>query len=91
MSTTENAAAAAGAGQHEVEITVNEQAVTIAGPRVSGLEIKQAAINAGVAIQADFVLTEELPNNKTKVVGDGDIVTVNKNSRFLAVAPDDNS
>jgi hypothetical protein len=76
---------------HIVTITVNEQPVTIAGPHVSGLEIKQAAISAGVQIQLDFVLSEELANGRTRVVGDGDIVTVNKNSRFDAVAGDDNS
>ncbi len=76
---------------HVVTITVNEQPVTIAGPRVSGLEIKQAAISAGVQIQLDFVLSEELANGRTRIVGDGDIVTVNKNSRFDAVAGDDNS
>jgi len=77
--------------QHLVTVTVNENAVEIAGPKATGLEIKQAAIAQGLNIQLSFVLSEELPNRKTKIVGDNDEVTVNKNSKFVAVAPDDNS
>jgi len=77
--------------QHLVTVTVNEKAVEIAGPKATGLEIKQAAIAQDVNIQLSFVLSEELPNRKTKIVGDNDEVTVNKNSKFVAVAPDDNS
>ncbi len=72
-------------------ITVNESPVSINGPRVTGRQIKEAAIAAGVAIGLDFMLTEELPNGRSRVVGDDDVVTVNKNSRFDAVAGDDNS
>ena len=77
--------------EHLVTITVNEKPVEIAGPKATGLEIKQAAIAQGVNIQLSFVLSEELANRKTKIVGDNDEVTVNKNSKFVAVAPDDNS
>jgi len=77
--------------EHLVTITVNEKAVEIAGPKATGLEIKQAAIAQGVKIDLSFVLSEELPNRKTRIVGDTDVVTVNKESRFIAVAPDDNS
>ena len=77
--------------RHEVQITVNGQPVTVLGPRITGLAIKQAAIAQQVAIQLDFILSEELPNGKMKIIGDDDVVTVNKNSKFLAVAPDDNS
>lgn len=76
---------------HEVVITVNEKPVTVTGPEVAGLEIKQAAIAQGVQIGLDFQLSEELPNGRTRIVGDADEVTVNKNSRFDAVAGDDNS
>lgn len=76
---------------HEVVITVNEKPVPISGPRVTGLQIKEAAIAAGVSIGLDFQLSEELPNGRTRIVGDGDIVTVNKHSRFDAIAGDDNS
>lgn len=76
---------------HTITITVNEKPVAIDGPRVTGRQIKEAAIAAGVAIDVDFMLTEELPNGRSRVVGDDDVVTVNKNSRFDAVAGDDNS
>lgn len=83
--------AQANSKKHLVTITVNESAVRISGPRVTGLEIKQAAIAQGVDIQLDFVLSQEFPNRQTEVIGDDDTVTVNKNSRFVAIAPDDNS
>lgn len=76
---------------HTTIITVNEQLVPIQGPRVTGLQIKAAAIDAGLSITSDFLLTEELANGRARVVGDTDVVTVNKNSRFDAVAGDDNS
>ena len=76
---------------HMVTITVNERPVPIEGPRVTGLQVKQAAIAAGLQIGLDFLLTKELANGRSKVVGDTDEVTVNKNSRFDAVAGDDNS
>jgi multiubiquitin len=80
-----------GGKEHLVTITVNEKPVEIEGPRVTGLEIKQAAIAQGVKIELSFVLSEELPNRKTRIVGDTDVVTLTKHSRFVAVAPDDNS
>lgn len=76
---------------HTTIITVNEQPVPIDGPRVTGLQIKEAAIAAGLTIGLDFLLTEEGRNGRATVVGDTDVVTVNKNSRFDAVAGDDNS
>ncbi len=76
---------------HAVEITVNNKPVMIDGPRVTGLQIKEAAIAQGVSIQVSFQLSEELGNRQRRVVGDGDVVTVHKGSRFFAVAGDDNS
>jgi hypothetical protein len=88
MSTQEVTAVAR---EHDVVITVNERPVTVLGPKVTGLEIKQAAIAQGVPIHLDFVLSEELPNGRTRPVRDHDEVTVNKHSRFVAIPPDDNS
>jgi hypothetical protein len=76
---------------HLVTVTVNEKPVELEGPKATGLEIKQAAIAQGVKIEVSFVLSEELPNRRTRIVGDSDEVTINKHSRFVAVAPDDNS
>jgi hypothetical protein len=77
--------------RHTVSITVNNKAVEIIGPRVTGLQIKEAAIAQGVQIELDFQLSQELPSGETRIVGDTDVVTVNKNSVFTAVAGDDNS
>jgi hypothetical protein len=75
---------------HLVTITVNNKPVEVEGPRISGLAIKQAAIAQGVEIELDFQLAE-IKNNQREIIGDNDIVTVNKNSKFVATAPDDNS
>ena len=77
--------------EHLVTVAVNERPVELEGPKATGLEIKQAAIAQGVKIEVSFVLSEELPNRRTRIVGDTDEVTINKHSRFVAVAPDDNS
>lgn len=83
--------------QHEdtkerlVEITVNGKTVRVEGPKATGLAIKEAAIAQGVSIQLDFVLSEEIGDRRTKVIGDKDEFTVHPHSKFIAVAPDDNS
>lgn len=76
---------------HTVTVTVNNKPVQVTGPRVTGLEIKEAAIAQGVQIDAGFQLSEELPSGETRIIGDADVVTVNKHSTFTAVAGDDNS
>jgi hypothetical protein len=76
---------------HPVRILINEQPVEVAGPRASGLDIKEAAIHAGLPIDLGFQLIEELPHGRTRVIGDADVVEVRPGSRFLALAPDDNS
>jgi hypothetical protein len=77
--------------RHVVAILVNEQRVEIEGPRVTGADIKAAAISQGLPIDPGFQLIEELQHGRTQVVGDTDTVTVHPGSRFLALAPDDNS
>jgi len=76
---------------HTVVVHVNEKPVEVPAPKVTGLEIKQAAIQSGLAIQVDFVLSQEKPNGNTKIIGDEERITVNSQSRFIALAPDDNS
>lgn len=74
-----------------VEIAVNNKPVKVPGPRVTGLEIKQAAITQGVVIELDFQLAEIKKHGEHQILGDDDVVTVNKNSKFVATAADDNS
>lgn len=80
-----------GQAPHTVAVHLNNKAVTVPAPKATGQQIKQAGIDAGLSIKMDFVLSEEQPNGDTDIVGDLDVVTVNKQSRFLAIAPDDNS
>lgn len=74
-----------------VFITVNRKQVKIDGPKASGLEIKVAAIEQGVAIERDFQLAMVDAEGKQKIIGDEDIVEVTDKSTFFATAPDDNS
>ncbi len=74
----------------EVEILVNKKAVRVSGHHVTGLEVKEAAIAFGVAIQLNFQLALIKPD-KRKLIGDDEVVHVEDGSRFAATAPDDNS
>ncbi len=74
-----------------VFITVNRKEVKVDGPKVSGLEIKEAAIEQGLAIELDFQLAEETSDGKQKIIGDADSVEVTDKSVFFATAGDDNS
>jgi hypothetical protein len=76
---------------HFFTITVNGTPVSIAGPKTTGRAIKEAAIAAGVPIQLDFILSEELPNRKTRLIRDDDEVSIHEGSSFVALANDDNS
>src|SRR4051812_2750454 len=78
-------------GQHAVTVHVNNKPVRLDGPKTTGAQIKSAAIAQGVAIQANFQLLEELGGGRTRVVADGDILHINDEARFVAIAPDDNS
>jgi cell division protein ZapA (FtsZ GTPase activity inhibitor) len=75
---------------HSVTITVNNKSVTVTGPRLAGMAIKQAAVAVGVSIGLDFQLAEVRGKGRV-IIGDDELVTVNKNSKFFATAPDDNS
>jgi hypothetical protein len=76
---------------HLITVTVNEIPVQMKGPKATGLEIKQAAIEEGVEIQLDFVLSVELGPRQTRIIGDADEVVIHPHARFVAVPPDDNS
>lgn len=74
-----------------ITITVNEHPVQVTERELTGREIKQAAIDQGVAIGLDFVLYEHLGQHRTRIVGDDEPVRVHPGSRFEALANDDNS
>lgn len=74
-----------------ITVTLNEHPVTFPEHKVTGLEIKQAAIHQGIAIQPDFVLFEVKGEAPLKQLADTEAVTLHKGQIFRAVAPDDNS
>jgi len=75
----------------EVRVTVNEQFVTLSSHDVIGLEVKEAAIRAGVPIQPDFVLSEVLPNGEQRIIPDDRRIGVKTGDQFWAIPGDDNS
>jgi hypothetical protein len=74
-----------------VDIKVNHKQVVVPRHKVTGLEIKQAAIAQGVKIELSFQLSEELAHHQTRIVGNDEAVHVHDGSKFLAVHGDDNS
>ena len=72
-----------------VQVTVNNQKVKIHTP-ATGLEIKQAAIGAGVQIELDFILDLER-GDETVPIEDDQKVDLHDGDRFTAADGDDNS
>ena len=72
-------------------ISVNRKPVEVEESLVTGLQIKQAAIEQGVAIQLDFQLARVGPDGKHHITGDDDKVDIGKFKTFFATAADDNS
>jgi hypothetical protein len=76
--------------EHKVEVTVNNQPVTVEAPKNTGFGIKEAAIAQGVKIEADFQLAE-VHGKRREIIGDDDVIKVEAGAKFVATAPDDNS
>ncbi len=74
-----------------ITVTVNERPIAFTKHKVTGLEIKQAAIKQGAAIQEDFVLFEVKCDSPLKQIGDCETITLHEGQKFRATAPDDNS
>ena len=79
------------AREHDIHIEVNERPVTMTVREATGLAIKKAAIEQHVPIHEDFVLSEELGERRSRVIGDTEMVKLHEHQKFIAVAPDDNS
>lgn len=73
------------------EIQVNELTVTVVGEQHTGADIKRTAIEQGVSIEDDFVLSVEYEPRKTKIVADEEVIVIETGTCFTAVADDDNS
>jgi len=75
-----------------VTITVNTKPVKLTKHRVTGLEIKKSAIAQGVAIQLDFLLTQEAHDgHPARTIADDKTITVTEHSKFTANDVDDDS
>jgi len=74
-----------------VNVVVNHVAVTLPRDRVNGLQIKEAAIAAGVPIDTTFKLSLEIKKGVWQIIGNHEKTDVTENSVFRAVASDDNS
>ena len=80
-----------GIADGKVEIALNDKPVVLDESKQTGESIKKAAIEQGVNIKEDFVLSLELGGGKTELVGDNEFIEVHPNERFLAIEDDDNS
>ena len=74
-----------------VKIHVNEKSVHLKGHHHTGLQIKEAAKAQEVKIELDFLLYLLRHNQPNKPIGDQEEVHINDESRFHAIADDDNS
>lgn len=76
----------------QVTVKVNRHAVVLEAHRVTGSEVKKAAIAQGVNIQEDFLLTLEAQEGKpARIVADEETITVTHKSEFTANDGDDDS
>lgn len=74
-----------------VRIHVNEKPVHLHGHRHTGLQIKEAARAQDVKIELDFLLYLLRHHQPNKPIGDDEEVHITHESRFHAIADDDNS
>lgn len=75
-----------------VTVTVNTKSVTLEKHRVTGLEVKQAAIAQGVQIEEDFHLVLEATHgHPAREVDNDETITVTEKSEFTANDGDDDS
>ena len=75
----------------EVTISVNGTTIEMIGGQHTGAEIKQAAIDAGVRMDLDFVLMLETGPSDTDTISDQQAVEIKCGTCFQAIADDDNS
>lgn len=78
--------------KRDIQIQVNHNPVTtVTEKRMTGLEIKDAAIAQKVNIRRDFVLIKVEPSGKRDTIGDNEEVKLHDGLEFGAIADDDNS
>lgn len=78
-------------GHEPFEVKVNNKPVKLVGHQQTGLQIKQAAIAQGVRIEIDYVLSEDLANGRSRIIGDDEEIHVKREACFEAIPNDDHS
>ncbi len=91
MSQVETTATEQDRPDEKIAIKVNDDPVDVRDRRQTGASIKAAAIEQGVPIEADFDLSEVLPNGKQKPIADDKKVEIKDGDEFWAIPGDDNS
>jgi hypothetical protein len=80
------------AARSTVTVKVNRHNVVLKSHRVTGMQIKEAAIEQGVQIERDFLLTEEArKGHAARTIDDDRTIEVDKHSEFSANDVDDDS
>lgn len=78
-------------GVVECHVRVNGEVVTLVGEQHAPSSIKRVAIEQGVKIEEDFVLSIEDGPRQTRIVDVDEVIIVKEDTCFVAVPDDDNS
>ncbi|WP_163508182.1 multiubiquitin domain-containing protein [Fodinicola acaciae] len=73
-----------------ITVTVNGDPVILTDRRMTGTQIKAAAVEQGADLQQDFQLSVKRGHHYD-VVGNDEVITVHEGEEFIAVATDENS
>ena len=73
------------------EVFVNNTVCEFTDSLQTGQSIKQRAIECGVQITVDFILSIEKPDGNTKTIGNADEIRIENKQRYIAIPDDDNS
>jgi len=74
-----------------IPIAVNNHHLVVHERRMTGAEIKAAAIAAGVQIQPTFTLMLKHHGRPSEVIGDSEVLVMKPGQRFSCLPADDNS
>ena len=72
-------------------ISVNRKPVEVGEQVVTGLQVKEASIKAGLPISLDFQLAAVESDGRQRIVGNNEKVDVLESKTFIATASDDNA
>lgn len=79
---------------HNFIVVVNKHRVELTEKKMTGSQIKAAAISQGAELEQDFQLSlkrQHGHSHRSAVIGDDDTVKIEDGQEFIAIAGDDNS